>query len=136
MRLVAIDFESYFSTKDGYTLTKMGPIEYIRDPRFAVQMLALQAEDWGGVAFGDDIPKMLKGLESPDVVTVAHNGAGFDFLILNEIYGVRPAHPIDTIPMAAWCGVTRIGPASHKAVTACLGNGEKLAGTVISDGKR
>ena len=136
MRLVAIDFESFFDTKNGYTLSKMGPIEYIRDPRFAVQMLALQAEDWGGVAFGDDIPKMLKGLESPDVVTVAHNGAGFDFLILNEVYGVRPAHPVDTIPMAAWCGITRIGPASHKAVTACLGNGEKLAGTVISDGKR
>ena len=136
MKLVAIDFETFFSTKDGYTLSKMGPIEYIRDPRFAVQMMALQAEDWGGVAFGDEIPQMLKGLESPDVVTVAHNGAGFDFLILNEVYGVRPAHPIDTIPMAAWCGITRIGPASHKAVTACLGNGEKLAGTVISDGKR
>lgn len=136
MRLVAIDFESFFDTKNGYTLSKMGPIEYIRDPRFAVQMLALQAEDWGGVAFGDDIPKMLKGLESPDVATVAHNGAGFDFLILNEVYGIRPAHPIDTIPMSAWCGITRIGPASHKAVTACLGNGEKLAGTVISDGKR
>lgn len=136
MRLVAIDFESFFDTKNGYTLSKMGPIEYIRDPRFAVQMMALQAEDWGGVAFGDEIPKMLKGLESPDVVTVAHNGAGFDFLILNEVYGVHPAHPIDTIPMAAWCGLTRIGPASHKAVTARLGNGEKLEGTVISDGKR
>ena len=73
MRLVAIDFESYFSTKDGYTLTKMGPIEYIRDPRFAVQMMALQAEDWGGVAFGDEIPQMLKGLESPDVVTPTFN---------------------------------------------------------------
>lgn len=138
MRLVAIDFESYFSTKDGYTLTKMGPIEYIRDPRFAVQMMAWHDGSAGGVAFGDDVPRTLKKLEleSPDVVTFAHNGAGFDYLILNEVYGVRPAHPMDTIPMAAWCGITRIGPASHKAVTACLGTGEKLEGTVISDGKR
>ena len=138
MRLVAIDFESFFSTKDGYTLSKMGPIEYIRDPRFAVQMMAWHNGEGGNVVFGQDIPVKLKELEieSPDVVTFAHNGAGFDFLILNEVYGVRPAHPIDTIPMAAWCGITRLGPASHKAVTDYLGNGEKLAGTVISDGKR
>ena len=138
MRLVAIDFESYFSTKDGYTLSKMGPIEYIRDPRFAVQMMAWHDGEGGNVVFGQDIPAMLKELEieSPDVVTFAHNGAGFDFLILNEVYGVQPAHPIDTIPMAAWCGITRLGPASHKAVTDYLGNGMKLEGTVISDGKR
>lgn len=138
MKLIAIDFETYWNSKEGYTLSKMGPIEYIRDPRFAVQMLAWHDGEGGGVAFGDDIPAKLEELElrESETVTFAHNGAGFDFLILNEIYGVRPAHPIDTIPMAAWCGITRIGPASHKAVTACLGNGEKLAGTVISDGKR
>ena len=138
MRLVAIDFESFFDTKNGYTLTKMGPIEYIRDPRFAVQMMAWHDGEGGNTVFGSGIPEKLKELEleSPDVVTFAHNGAGFDYLILNEVYGVRPAHPIDTIPMAAWCGITRIGPASHKAVTACLGTGEKLEGTVISDGKR
>ena len=137
MRLVAIDFETYWNSKDGYTLSKMGPIEYIRDHRFAVQMMAWHDGEKGGVAFGRDIPVKLAGLrvEDPDVVTFAHNGAGFDFLILNEVYGVHPAHPMDTIPMAAWCGLTRIGPASHKAVTACLGNGEKLAGTVISDMK-
>ena len=138
MRLVAIDFETFWDSKAGYTLSKMGPIEYIRDPRFAVQMMAWHDGSTGGVAFGDDVPSVLKKLEleSPNVVTFAHNGAGFDFLILNEVYGVRPAHPMDTIPMAAWCGITRIGPASHKAVTACLGTGEKLEGTVISDGKR
>lgn len=138
MKLVAIDFETYWNSKEGYTLSKMGPIEYIRDPRFAVQMLAWHDGEGGGVAFGDDIPAKLEELElrESETVTFAHNGAGFDYLILNEIYGVRPAHPMDTIPMAAWCGITRIGPASHKAVTACLGNGEKLAGTVISDGKR
>lgn len=138
MRLVAIDFETFWDSKAGYTLSKMGPIEYIRDPRFAVQMMAWNAGSDFGVAEGKDIPAVLEelNLESPYVATLAHNGAGFDFLILNEVYGVRPAHPIDTIPMAAWCGITRIGPASHKAVTACLGNGEKLEGTVISDGKR
>ena len=138
MRLVAIDFESFFDTKNGYTLTKMGPIEYIRDPRFAVQMMAWHDGERGAVALGDDISATLKalGVAKSETVTFAHNGAGFDFLILNEVYGIRPAHPIDTIPMAAWCGITRIGPASHKAVTACLGTGEKLEGTVISDGKR
>lgn len=138
MRLIAIDFESFFDTKNGYTLTKMGPIEYIRDPRFAVQMMAWHDGERGAVAFGDDIPAKLEELKlrESETVTFAHNGAGFDFLILNEVYGVRPAHPIDTIPMAAWCGITRIGPASHKAVTSFLGTGEKLEGTVISDGKR
>ena len=32
MRLVACDFETAWSSKEGYTLSKMGPIEYIRDP--------------------------------------------------------------------------------------------------------
>ena len=138
MKLGAIDLETFWDSKAGYTLSKMGPIEYIRDPRFAVQMMAWHNGEGGNTVFGNAIPEKLKELEleSPDVITFAHNGAGFDFLILNEVYGVRPAHPIDTIPMAAWCGITRIGPASHKAVTACLGTGEKLEGTVISDGKR
>ena len=138
MRLVSIDFETYWDSKAGYTLSKMGPIEYIRDSRFAVQMLAWQTANEGGVAFGEDISACLDALKlcESETVTFAHNGAGFDFLILNEVYGVRPAHPIDTIPMAAWCGITRIGPASHKAVTSFLGTGEKLEGTIISDGKR
>lgn len=138
MRLVAIDLETFWDSKAGYTLTKMGPIEYIRDPRFEVQMLAWQTANEGGVAFGEDISACLDALKlrESETVTFAHNGAGFDFLVLHEKYGFQPAHPVDTIPMAAWCGVTRLGPASHKAVTDYLGNGMKLEGTVISDGKR
>jgi DNA polymerase len=138
MRLVAIDFETFWDSKAGYTLSKMGPIEYIRDPRFEVQLLAWHDGKTGGVAAGDDVKRLLADLDLNDseTVTFAHNGAGFDYLILHEIYGLHPFHPMDTIPMAAWCGLTRIGPASHHAVTAALGTGEKLPGTVISDGKR
>ena len=70
MRLVAIDFETYWNSKEGYTLSKMGPIEYIRDPRFAVQMMAWHDGKRGAVALGDDISATLKKLEleSPDVV--------------------------------------------------------------------
>lgn len=34
--LLFLDFETYYSTKDAYTVTKMTPEEYIRDPRFEV----------------------------------------------------------------------------------------------------
>ena len=49
MRLVVIDFESFFRTKDteqepSYTLSKMSTEAYIRDPRFQAHGVAIK---WG-----------------------------------------------------------------------------------------
>lgn len=145
MRLVAIDFESFFSTKDGYTLTKMGPISYIRDSRFSAQLMSYIVTDASTMTYDrvrvaehDNIPAVLAALklDAPDVVTVAHNGNGFDFLILSEIYHVVPRIAIDTMCMERWTGVSRIQNESLKSMVKFFQCGEKVEGTVISDGRK
>ena len=145
MRLVALDFESFFSTKDGYTLTKIGPISYIRDSRFSAQLMSYIVTDASTMTYDrvrvaehDNIPAVLAALQldAPDVVTVAHNGNGFDFLILSEIYHVVPRIAIDTMCMERWTGVSRIQNESLKSMAKFFQCGEKVEGTVISDGRK
>lgn len=145
MRLVALDFESFFSTKDGYTLTKIGPISYIRDSRFSAQLMSYIVTDASTMTYDrvrvaehDNIPAVLAALklDAPDVVTVAHNGNGFDFLILSEIYHVVPRIAIDTMCMERWTGVSRIQNESLKSMAKFFQCGEKVEGTLISDGRK
>lgn len=144
MRIVVLDFESFFSTKDGYTLTKIGPISYIRDSRFSAQLMSYIVTDASTMTYDrvrvaehDNIPAVLAALklDAPDVVTVAHNGNGFDFLILSEIYHVVPRIAIDTMCMERWTGVSRIQNESLKSMVKFFQCGEKVEGTVISDGR-
>ena len=40
-KLVTLDFETFWDSKDKYTLTKMGAINYIRDARFEPMCVAV-----------------------------------------------------------------------------------------------
>lgn len=143
MRIVVLDFETYWNSKD-YTLSKIGPISYIRDSRFSAQLMSYIATDASTMTYDkvrvaehDNIPAVLAALklDAPDVVTVAHNGNGFDFLILSEIYHVVPRIAIDTMCMERWTGVSRIQNESLKSMAKFFQCGEKVEGTVISDGR-
>ena len=141
MRVVTLDFETYFNSKEKYSLTNMGPLEYVRDPRFYVQCVSIRidkGETYVVEALNGMDAKVLNalGLERSDTITVGHNLNGFDCLVLSEHYGVHPYMLVDTIPMMHWLGLSRIMSRSHKALTALLGHGVKQAGTVVSDGKR
>lgn len=144
MRIVVLDFETYWNSKD-YTLSKIGPISYIRDSRFSAQLMSYIVTDASTMTYDrvrvaehDNIPAVLSALklEAPDVVTVAHNGNGFDFLILSEIYHVVPRIAIDTMCMERWTGVSRIQNESLKSMAKFFQCGEKVEGTVISDGRK
>lgn len=141
MRIITLDYETYWNSKDKYTLTKMGPIEYIRDPRFMVQCVGVRIDHGDTVVCearnGLD-RKFLEALklDAPGTITVGHNLNGFDALILSEHYGIHPYMMVDTIAMMNWLGLSRIMSCSHKTLTAALGHGIKQAGTVVSDGKR
>lgn len=138
MKVITIDFETAWSSKD-YTLSKMGPISYIRDPRFHAQMMGVRI-DRNPVEVYDheQIPAVLKALElhRVDRMVVGHNLNGFDALILSEVYDVHPALMMDTMAMMRWTGLSRMGSESHRTLTDTLKNGIKTEGTVISDGKR
>lgn len=141
MRVITLDFETYFNSKEKYSLTNMGPLEYVRDPRFYVQCVSIRidkGETYVVEALNGMDAKVLNalGLERSDTITVGHNLNGFDCLVLSEHYGIHPYMLVDTIPMMHWLGLSRIMSRSHKALTALLGHGVKQAGTVVSDGKR
>lgn len=136
MNTVVIDFETHWSSKD-YTLSKMGPIEYIRDPRFHVQLMGVSIDgDPPVVLEGGDIAAFARGVNWGNVLLVGHNLNGFDALVLSEHYGVRPRWMLDTMVMSRWAGHSRLCGDSHAALTDWLNNGVKKPGTVVSDGKR
>ena len=137
MRLIVFDFETYYDSKQ-YTLSKMSAIDYVRDPRFHVLCLGYSVNGAPAVVVEHEaIPDTLRELrlEDKDTLCIGHNSAGFDNLILSEVYGIRPARMSDTIHMACWCGVARVVGSSLAKVAEYLGVGEKGTGTVMSDGK-
>lgn len=138
-RVITIDWETYWDSKSGYSVAKMGPVAYIRDPRFAVLCLGFRLERGGTqVVPAAAVPDTLKRLEldRADTIVVGHNIAGFDALILSEKYGVRPRFIVDTITLMHWLGLSRVMSYTHKTLTEALGHGIKRPGTETSDGKR
>lgn len=139
-----IDFETFWSNT--YTLSRMGPIEYVRDQRFKPQLLAaMRIENRYDMPKGlvtDNIENMRAFLQRADesnedpIILAGHNMAGFDALVVSEYFGIKPAFIIDTITMMNWIGYSRLGSRSHAALCELLDTGRKKAGTVVSCGKQ
>ena len=138
--LVVIDFETYWDSKT-YTLSKMGPIEYVRNEKFTPQVCAFTLSN--GSCCGDcsvveheRLRTTFENLDTHDVAWCGHNMHGFDSLILSEFFDFHPQKIYDTIAMMRWTGLSRVCRESHAALTEFLGNGNKAAGTVVSDHKQ
>lgn len=137
MNIITLDFETFWDSKE-YTLSKMGPIEYIRDPRFAAQLLGVRINKSPVQVYEPaEIPFVLAKLElhKDDRIVVGHNLNGFDALILSEIYNVKPRWMFDTMAAMRWTGLARVTAESHSALTAYLKTGFKRDGTATSNGK-
>lgn len=138
--LVVIDFETYWDSKT-YTLSKMGPIEYVRNENFAPQLCAFAMSNGAccvdcSVVEHARLQTTFENLDTHDVAWCGHNMHGFDSLILSEFFDFHPRQIWDTIAMMRWTGLSRVCRESHAALTEFLGNGHKAAGTVVSDHKQ
>lgn len=138
--LVVIDFETYWDSKT-YTLSKMGPIEYVRNENFAPQLCAFAMSNGACCVdcFAVEHERLrttFENLDMHDVAWCGHNMHGFDSLILSEFFDFHPRKIWDTIAMMRWTGLSRVCRESHAALTEFLGNGHKAAGTVVSDHKQ
>lgn len=138
--LVVIDFETYWDSKT-YTLSKMGPIEYVRNENFAPQLCAFALSNGACCVDCSDVEHerlqtTFENLDAHDVAWCGHNMHGFDSLILSEFFDFHPRKIWDTIAMMRWTGLSRVCRESHAALTEFLGNGHKAAGTVVSDHKQ
>lgn len=101
-QVMVLDFETAWSTRLGYTLTKMTTEEYIRDPRFIAWGLAWKWLGEEGPAIwvrGSQIEDWVKKFDWTKIAVLAHN-AQFDCGILSFIYGVKPCFYFDSLSMA------------------------------------
>lgn len=138
--LVVIDFETYWDSKT-YTLSKMGPIEYVRNENFIPQLCAFTLSNGSccvdcSVVEHERLKTTFENLDTHDVAWCGHNMHGFDSIILSEFFDFHPRQIWDTIAMMRWTGLSRVCRESHAALTEFLGNGHKAAGTVVSDHKQ
>lgn len=139
MRFVVIDFETFWDSKS-YTLSKMGPIEYIDDPRFDPFMFGFGIVGEvrvDVVVGGPEVRRAIADLQlgRDDTYIVGHNVNGFDGLILSRYFRIPGIKCIDTMVLARWLGVSRVVGESHASLTKALGTGYKKQGTLITDGK-
>ena len=98
MRTIFMDFETYWD--QAYSLRHMTPVEYILDPRFEVQGLAVR-DGLDGEPYwidGPDVEAYFTTLPR-EVIVVTHN-ALFDQCIMAWIYGYVPKLMVDTLSIA------------------------------------
>jgi DNA polymerase len=101
-QIITIDFETYWNTKDGYTLSKMTTEEYIRDPRF--KAFGACIHEYGSDKptqwyRGDELPRILACYPQSTTAVLAHN-AQFDISILEWVYDWHPSFIFDSLSMA------------------------------------
>lgn len=97
MRFLFIDFETYFDSKNGYTLRKMPMAAYIRDQRFKVHGFAYA--EAGHVPVWLSNTELLSKTNYSDIAIIGQN-VKFDGAILAWHFGAKPAMWIDTMAMS------------------------------------
>ena len=101
-RILTIDFETYWDTSIGFTLTKMTTEEYIRHESF--KSFGACVHEFGSDEpirwyRDDELREYLDGVDWGRTAVLAHN-AQFDVSIMEWVYAVRPAFIFDTLSMA------------------------------------
>jgi DNA polymerase family A len=141
MQNIVLDFETYYDSKSGYSLSKMTTQEYILDPRFQVIGVSLISGNgqptWH---VGEDAHTALMAIDWSDAIVTAHN-AMFDGGILNWHYGIHPAHVMCTMSMATASGMRMVAGGSLAALSEVLRSDgydipPKGTEVVAADGKR
>ena len=100
--ILTIDFETYWDTKEGYTLSKMTTEEYIRHDKFRAfgACVHVYGSDEPIRWFGDtELREYLDGVDWGRTAVLALN-AQFDVSIMEWIYNARPCFIFDTLSMA------------------------------------
>lgn len=109
-KVLFVDFETAYNTKDGYTLKKLSMAEYIRDARFKVFGMGYRWADQGESTWLSGHAAVKQFVESVDwanTVLCAQN-VKFDGSILAWIYGAVPKRYTDTLSMSRAVLGTRV----------------------------
>ena len=126
MNYITLDFESYWS--QDHSLSKMNPILYCTHPDTELISLSYKLNNdqtytlWGEEA----ILAWAKTMPWDDLAVIAHNGNGFDHMLLVWRLGARPRLFCDTLAMARPFHAKDVG-GSLKALVKHYGLGTKDA---------
>lgn len=134
--IYGLDAETYWASD--YSLSHMATTEYVTDPRFELQMMAIQRHDW-------DEPKVLspkqfaawaKRVNWARTGFLAHH-TQFDGYLSAYHYGLNPAFYFDTMSMGRPLLPIRVGGSLHHMAQAfgLLGKTKKDA-LLATKGKR
>ena len=132
MKILTIDFESYYSTE--YSLTRMTTEEYVRGAEFEVIGVSVQEDDGEPVWFSGSMTqteKFLRQYDWENSLALAHNAA-FDSAILTWLFDVHPKGWLDTLSMGRALHGTEVG-GSLKVLAQHYNIGVK--GTEVDDAK-
>lgn len=95
-----LDFETYYNTKEKYSLRNMSTAQYVRDPRFKAHGLSYVDPEWNtGWITHKDLPDFFASIDWKNTAVGAHN-ASFDKFISSEIYKAVAAYYVCTMSMS------------------------------------
>jgi DNA polymerase I-like protein with 3'-5' exonuclease and polymerase domains len=137
MKLVTLDFETYYDSKIKLGFKHQTTEEYIRDSRFEVIGVGIQVDDGEPVWYAgshDEVGSFLATYELDKAAVLCHNML-FDGAVLSWIFGIKPAQLLDTLCMArAIHGVNAGG--SLQALAQRYELGQKGDEVIHAEGKR
>lgn len=97
-QIAVVDYETFYD--DEYTLKKMSTTDYIRDPRFKAQSVAIKILGKDSLGYADvDVRYAMHQIDWSRTAFLAHH-TQFDGLIATHHYNVYPAFWLDTMSMA------------------------------------
>ena len=137
MDIITLDFETFYDSKNGYTLKKQTTQQYIDDLRFQTIGVAVKVNDGKTESFSgmpDATKEWLLQYDWDNSAVCAHN-ALFDMTILSWEYGIRPFKILDTLSMARAIHGTKVG-GSLKALAEFYNVGVKGEEVIMADGIR
>jgi len=135
MKILALDFESYYSQE--FSLTKMTNEEYVRSFDFEVIGVSVQVDDGEPEWFTGDMIQtavFLRKFDWENSLALAHNAA-FDASILTWIFGIKPKGWLDTLSMGRALHGTEVG-GSLAVLAKHYGVGTKGTEVVTAKGLR
>lgn len=103
MQMIVIDYESFYCSKSGYTLSKLTSEEYVRDKRFEVIGFSIAPLGHKPQWYSGDyeyLRSVLAQVDWPNTFLIGHNNSGFDALITTEHFGFHPPYFGCTLQLA------------------------------------
>jgi len=128
---VTLDFETFYDSKQKYSLKNMSLVEYIHDSRFHIQGAGIKINAEPTRWYSDHT--WIKEIDWANTILIAHH-VKFDGAILSWKYGIKPKQYIDTLGLVKAILGNSIPTASLKHTAEALGLPAK--GELHTNGKK